>query len=211
MTPHSDEKAPSASRASVPPSGPRPSRASLSAIDIGDSRPGRIQMIVALVLLLLVVAIPLYLWRRPRAEAIAVNGGGDAAPPATEPAPPESPVALGDPKVLSCHDPGPKKTNATECDHVADFEKSFAKAIEDSRDCLPKDVASGTSIPFVADLSFKKRKVDVSVGKDAKGLKNPKLAGTCAAAVRGKLGAVAFDTAAHQHQRYRIEIVATWH
>jgi hypothetical protein len=166
-------------------------------------------MIVALVLLLLVVAIPLYLWRRPRAEAIAVNGGGDAAPPVEAP-PIEDKVALGDAKVLSCHDPGPKKTSPQECDHVADFEKSFAKAIEDSRDCLPKDVASGTSIPFVADLSFKKRKVDVSVGKDAKGLKNPKLAGTCAAAVRGKLGAVAFDTAAHQHQRYRIEIVATW-
>ena len=69
------ERAELSSRATVPPSEPRSSRASFDALDAQVDRPARLQMIVALILGLVLVAIPLYLWRRPRAESISVDTG----------------------------------------------------------------------------------------------------------------------------------------
>src|SRR5438105_2627908 len=95
--------------ASVRPSDPRPpsrhSFPTLDGIDSGDSPPARLQMIVALILGLVLVAIPLYLWRRPRAESIAASSGPDAGMAAFAPLPvEETRVVLGEPRVRECQD-----------------------------------------------------------------------------------------------------------
>src|SRR4051812_37991368 len=91
---------------SLPPSQPRPSRleGSLAAprsASSGLDRPARAQMIVALLLGLLLVAIPLYLRRRPHvaddpsinaavplsAEAAALAAGSASGAPIGAPAP----------------------------------------------------------------------------------------------------------------------------
>ena len=207
--------APSSSRASVPPSEPRSSRASLSSLDAAVERPARLQMIVALMLGLVLVAIPLYLWRRPRADSIAVTrSGGDAASPqAMTMTPPETARAdprptLSEPRVLACQDPGPKKTPAERCDHLVDLEKAFAKAIEDSFACVPKD-ASGT-IQYVADVSFKRRTIGVFAPKGGRSIRSSKVASGCASAVKKKLYAVVLDGMPHEHARYKIAITATY-
>jgi hypothetical protein len=204
----------SVSRLSVPPSEPRPSRGSLSVIDAHVDRPARLQLIIALLLGLVLVAIPLYLWRRPRAESIAVTAPADggAAPVDTLGAggsPPEERVTVSEPRLLSCHDPGPKKTPTEHCDRLADVEKALAKAVEESASCVPKD-AGGGAIPFVAEVHFKKRTLSVTSPKEGRTLKNAKVAGACALALKAKLSSVQLDGMKHEHQRYRIGVTATY-
>jgi len=206
----------SASRLSVPPSEPRSSRASIADLDAAVDRPARLQMIVALVLGLVLVAIPLYLWRRPRAESvIAARANTDAGlgnlqtitPPDAAPA--DDKVTLGELHVLSCHDSGPKKTPPEQCDHVAEVEKAFAKAIEENAACVPKDAGGGT-IQYVADVSFKKHGATVSVPKDGRTFKNHKVATNCATVVKSRLAALPFESVTHAHARYKLAITATY-
>lgn len=205
----------SPSRASVPPSEPRStSRASFSQIDLQADRPARLQMIVALLLGLVLVAIPLYLWRRPRAESIAATGsadGGTDPAAAQPPAPPadDAKPTVGEPKSVLCQDPGPKKTSPDQCDHVAEVEKAFAKAIEESASCVPKDAGGGT-IQYVADVSFKKKALNVSVPKEGRTLKNAKVVSACHAAVKSKLQSLSLDAITHTHARYKISITASY-
>jgi hypothetical protein len=172
-------------------------------------------MIVALVLLLVLVAIPLYLWRRPRAESIAVAGSADAGidPSAgsaqAAPAADESKPSIGDAKSVLCQDPGPKKTAPDQCDHVVEVEKAFAKAIEDSASCVPKDAGGGT-IQYIADVSFKRRAIGVSTPKDGRTMKNAKVVSACQSAVKGKLQALPLEPLTHAHARYKIAITASY-
>lgn len=212
----SQERAPTSSRATVPPSEPRPSRASLSSLDAAIERPARLQMIVALMLGLVLVAIPLYLWRRPRAESIAVaRANADAGAMSTLTTTPPAPVdvepkpTLSDPRVLACMDPGPKKTPPDQCDRLTDVEKAFAKAIEESMSCVPKDAGGGT-IQYVADVSFKRKTIGVVAPKEGRSMENGKIAGACASAVKAKLHAVSLDAVTHAHARYKISITATY-
>ena len=172
-------------------------------------------MVVALVLFLVLVAIPLYLWRRPRAESIAAAASASAdlaapAPPTvTAPALAEEKVVVGDVHVLSCHDPGPKKTPREQCDHVAAVEQALTKAVEESASCVPKEAGGGT-IQFVADLSFKRKGASVSAPKDGRTLKNAKVVAACQTAVKARLSTLALEGTAHQHQRYKLSVTATY-
>jgi len=206
---------PSPSRASVPPSEPRSSRASFDALDAHVDRPARIQMIVALFLGLVLVAIPLYLWRRPRTESIsATTGTTDAgALPAvtagaTQPSQ-DAQLTLGEPKIVSCHDQGPRNTPPEKCDHVVEIERLFAKAIEESAFCVPKD-AGGGSIVWIADVTFKKKTTLVMAAKAGNSLKSKKVATSCEKAIRAKLPTLPYDTAKHEHARYFISIAANY-
>lgn len=199
------------SNASVPPSEPRGSRASFEALDAQVDRPARLQMIVALILGLVLVAIPLYLWRRPRAESIAIGTGtADAAalPAVTAAATPvvDDKLVLSEPKVMTCGDPSPKKVP---CDRVPELESAFAKAIEDSIACVPRDAGGGTII-YVADVAFKKRSVAVSTPKEGRTLKSSRVATSCEKAVKSKLARAPLQSMKHDHGRYRLSITATY-
>ena len=67
---------------STPPSQPSPYRYLGRG---GAERPVKVQIIIALVAGLVLVAVPLYLWRRPQPETIpsadAATAAGPAAPP----------------------------------------------------------------------------------------------------------------------------------
>lgn len=193
------------------------SRASFSQLDVSADRPARLQMIVALLLVLVLVAIPLYLWRRPRAESIVASSSTDAggepttlrAPSSTTVSADDAKPSLGEAKSLLCQDPGPRKTAPEQCDHLVDVEKALAKAIEESASCVPKDAGGGT-VQYVADVSFKRRSVNVSTPKDSRSIKNTKVVSACHAAVKSKLQAVSLDSVQHAHTRYKIAITATY-
>lgn len=198
---------PTSSRASVPPSEPRGSRASIADIHADVERPARLQMIVAGVLLLVLVAIPLYLWRRPRAESIAsdTKDGGLELAPVAEP----EKIMVSEGKTLSCHDPGPKRTPPERCDHVPEIEKALATAIQENAGCVPKGEGGGT-IAYVADVTFKKRALSLETPKEGRTFKNEKVVSACRLAVKTKLEKLSFDgVTKHEHQRYRIQVVAT--
>src|SRR5580700_6932012 len=113
----------------------------------GVDRVARLQTIAAVVLGLALIAIPLYLWRRPRSESLPVTSALDASAPlgdaglaavAAAPAVPTAPqVTLSDAKVMECHDTGSKRTRPEDCDHLAAIEKGFAAAIGGGGPCLP--------------------------------------------------------------------------
>jgi len=202
------------SNASVPPSEPRSSRGSFEGLDAHVDRPARFQMIVAGILCLVLVVVPLYLWRRPRAEAITVStGGADAGvlPAVTAAATSvvDAQVLIGEAKNLSCHDPGPKKTLPEQCDHVVELEKAFAKAIEENAACVPRD-AGGGSVIYVADVLFKKKIVTLATPKEGRTFKNAKVTSACEKVVRTKLAGAPFDAMKHEHLRYRLSITATY-
>jgi hypothetical protein len=207
----------SPSRASVPPSEPRgASRTSFSHLDLAADRPARLQMIVALILGLVLVAIPLYLWRRPRAESISASGTNDggvdpnaAAGPAVTTTDGDGKPTLGDARSLLCQDPGPKRTAPEQCDHVVEVEKALARAIEESAGCVPREAGGGT-IQFVADVSFKRKVVGISTPKDTRTMKNAKAVSACQSAVKSRLQSLPFDSINHVHARYRIAITASY-
>lgn len=181
-------------------------------LDAQIERPARLQMIVALILGLVLVAIPLYLWRRPRAESIAVAAGGSdggALAVSGNGVKGSEQIVIGDPKNVSCHDPGPKKTAPDQCDHVVDFEKAFAKAIEENASCVPSDAGGGTII-YLAEVSFRKKSVGLQTPSHGRTLKSPKVAGTCERAVSSKLKSVPLGGMKHDHVAYRVSITATY-
>jgi hypothetical protein len=183
---------PTSSRASVPP----------------PSRPARVQLIVALLLGVVLVAVPLYLWRRPRTESIAASAGDAGAyylPLPVE----DTKVVLGEPKVKECQDLGPKKTHPEQCDHVVELEKAIAKAIEENAACVPKEAGGGTVV-YVVDVSFKKKQIIVVTPKEGRTLKSQKAVETCRAAVKGTLQTAQLDAMVHQHARYKITINAIY-
>lgn len=208
----SGELSPSASRASVPPSEPRGSRASLSAIDVEVDRPARLQLIVALLLALVLVAIPLYLWRRPRAGSIAAIAVQDAGAASVEPAPAvaEERLTVTEPR-STCHDPGPKRTPPERCDRLADVERALARAVEESSSCVPKDAGGGTLV-FAAEVTLapKKKSLVLSLPKDGRSIKNARVLAVCQSSVKAKMQAVTLDGLKHEHQRYRINVTATY-
>lgn len=198
---------------------------------LGADRPARLQMIAALVLGLVLVAIPLYLSRRPRSEAVTVTSEQQAASASAMPvAQVRDPVAfpsangsgdvlLSETRVLECHDPGSKRTAPTDCDHLASIEKSFAQAIKDNGACLPTAAGGGTLV-YLIDVSFQRKRnpVALTVPKDGRALRNlvgnTKASGAaamaCGNAVKHALSGVALDGVPHEHARYKIAITATY-
>jgi hypothetical protein len=205
---------------SHPPSEPRPraSAPSLSSRDADtDSRPARAQLVALIVLGFVLVAVPLYLWRRPRAipetsaepasSEIPIQAAADAGAPEAGLAL----VKLGDPIIVECHDPGPKKTAPEQCGHLPAFEKAFAHAIENAGSCVPSG-SRPSSLVFVADVSYarqKSRAIQIYLPKDGRSVKPPKIATSCETSVESGMKSVELD-GEHGHQRYKIQITASY-
>jgi hypothetical protein len=209
---------------SHPPSDPHPVVSRSSALAFAaEERPVRVPLIAALLLGLVLVASGLYLWRRPHtpadpsagddpagsAAALASGAAPAAVPPGPVDASPPSPVALSDARVLGCHDRGPKVTPADQCDHVATVEKALSAAVEQAATCVPAD-ASGATIEYVADVSFLRRKVMVTLPRSGRSVHDRKVLHACAVAVRSAMQGVALDGVDHQHARYKIAVTATY-
>jgi hypothetical protein len=188
-----------------------------------EDRPVRVQLVGALLLGLVLVASGLYLWRRPRSGAdssssdpaaasasIAPLAGdpGIVAPPAVD-AGASSPVALSDARILACHDRGSKKTPPDQCDHIGSIERALSSAISQASACVPTAGGGGT-IEYVADVSFSRHRVNVSLPRAGRSVHDRKVLRACSTAVRGALQGVALDGVDHQHARYQIAVTATY-
>jgi hypothetical protein len=185
----------------------------------------KLQLAGAFLVGILLLTVPLYLWRRPRAvqkPAQATAGAVDpprdagaaasAVPaPVPEAAPPPLPVRLAEPRILECHDPGATHTPPEQCDHIPAFEKAFADAIEASHDCVPGEAGMG-SIEYVADLSFgrKNNPILVQLPQNGRSYKNSRIVATCAAGVRNRLTTLPLGALAHGHTRYKVALIASY-
>ncbi len=207
---------------SHPLSDPHPLLARGRAAGLSDDRPARAQLVGALLVGLLLVTAGLYLWRRPSMSVESAPGDALAAASAsattafdaaTSFALPEAgvpaPVGLSDVRVLGCHDKGPEKTPPDRCDHVGPIEQALSRAIEQSATCVLPSASSAT-IEYVADVSFSRRKVRVILPRAGRSVRDLKVVGACATAVRSGMQSVAFDGVDHQHARYKISVIATY-
>lgn len=212
----------SSTRPSIPPSEPRPM--SRPGIDLrGPERATRIQLTVMLVLGVLLVAIPLYLWRRPRGENKDADAGAVAAADAGAPAAvgaggaplsdagsSAASITITEAKVVSCQDKGKKKT-AEECDRLPLLEQALTKAVQERGSCMA-ELLPGESVQFTSEVNFLRKKVLLTARK-AGGTGNgrlPKTARHCTEEIRRAFTSVQIADMPHAHSRYRVVVLATF-
>ncbi|HSY22878.1 MAG TPA: hypothetical protein VK841_12220 [Polyangiaceae bacterium] len=208
---------------SRPPSDPQPSRRRTEAF-AGEDRPIRTQLVLGLLLGLLLLATGLYVWRRPHAAGESGPDEASSGSPldaedaavhlaavdaeATNPA-----VVVSGTRTVGCHDRGPKHTLPDECDHLAAVEQALAHAVEQSAECAAP-VEKGSTIEYVADVSFSRKKWRVLLPKAGRTVHDRKVVVACSSAVREAMEAAlpkgALENLEHQHARYEIAVTATY-
>lgn len=184
----------------------------------GGERPVRLQIVIALVAGLILVAVPLYLWRRPRPESIPSADAAvaaDAGPPADASAdamfqpttPPPPVVQLSTFTTLKCENPGPGKTPPERCDHVPFFEDGLARAIRDNAACAPAG-STPTKVSFVMEVDFRRKRTNLFIGKSST-LKKEKGKELLRCVTRG-MPTPDWGTIVHQYSRYKVNVTATY-
>jgi hypothetical protein len=185
----------------------------------------RVQVILALVAALILVAVPLYLWRRPQpaslpsADAAPVGSAGLLPPPLSSGLladPTRAPlvgsstaprVEVAPIKTLKCQSPGPGRTPPERCDGIRFFEDALSRAIRDSAACAPSS-KSGYVASFILEAHFGKKRTNLFFGKSttlSKARRKELL--RC---VEKSLPTPDWDRIPHQHQRYALNAVATY-
>lgn len=178
-------------------------------------------MILGLVVGLVLVAVPLYLWRRPEqaplpTAASATSSAATAAPSSSVAVPyvPTAAPAVAEPKVklepfrtVRCSDPGPAKTPPERCDHLTFFEDTLARAVKENVSCAPS-TTTGAQVSFVLDIDFRKKLRKLNRGKSTTLSKDQsKELFTC---VEKALPTPDWDSVPHQHARYVVSLTASY-
>ncbi len=185
----------------------------------GGERPVRLQIVLALVAGLILVAVPLYLWRRPRPESIpsadaavsdagAPDGNADAMfQPSVPQAPPPPVVQLSAFTTLKCENPGPGKTPPERCDHIPFFEDGLARALRDNAACAPTG-STPTKVSFVMEIDFRRKRTNLFLGKSST-IKKDKGKELLRCVTRG-MPTADWGAIVHQYARYKVNVTATY-
>lgn len=186
----------------------------------GIERPLRAQLVVAGVAGVILMAVPLYLMRRPSgspaasAEPAVIRSAPKpvAAPvPVDAGAPPSRAVErvrLGPPQRVKCgSSPTNAKLDGGMCDALPALEKALAAAIKATVDCAPKQKEEGT-INFVLSVDFTARKLHAFPG--ASGSWKGPLSRKAADCVNRALPLPDWGAMPHQYRFYWIAILATY-
>jgi hypothetical protein len=195
---------------SSPPSQPSPYR--YLGRGAGE-RPVKLQIIIALVAGLILFAVPLYLWRRPKPESIPSADAAvvDAGAPAASPVVAFDAGAMGGIQLspfttIKCEKPGPGRTPPERCDHLTALEDALARAIREQSKCAPASKTAIT-VSFVLDTDFRKKKQTLFAGKSSS-LKREK-AKELVRCVKGAM-TVPDWSIGRQYDRYRVNVIATY-
>jgi hypothetical protein len=207
---------PRSSRLSLPPAESR--LTSRPGIDLKRSeRASRLQMGLMLALGLVVVAVPLYLLRRPKFKdgddpAAAASSTGSSS--STTARPPDSAVVAPvvrpaapaiEVKVVSCTQKGKRKLG-DECDHVASIEEAFAKSAEESLSCF-RELVPGESLVLTANVAMTKKKVTVTAARTTEKTKLPKASRKCVTTIREAIVAKDFSATTHGFAAYKYSVI----
>jgi hypothetical protein len=201
----------------LPPGSPAPLR------HLGTSsgpRPLRSPAVLGLIALLVLVALPVYLLRRPKpSKPVAVEPAarGDAAsaisaplavslPPVVETATAKR-IALADPKTARCIPKGGGRVTTERCDRLPPFEDALARAIRDNVACAPPAMAPYT-VSFVLSLDFDKKSMHLWAGRS--GSIKKRLTGDLIRCVEHAIVPPDWETVAHQHQKYDVNVIAAY-
>lgn len=183
----------------------------------GADRPLRAQVIVALVCVAMLIAVPLYLLRRPSIKATpaqAASSASSSAGPQAVPAPaaaasaaPPARLTLGAVQKVRCgSSPSASQNEGTLCDTLGPFEEALKKAVLTSEDCAPKAKVKG-SINYVLTVDFVKKKTHVFPG--ASGEWHGKVARRATTCVANAIKITDWNVS-HQYRHYAIAVMATY-
>jgi hypothetical protein len=176
-------------------------------------------MIIALVAGLVLVAVPLYLWRRPEPgdAALPEPDQTDAGTRAVDGAVPYVPlvdgsastpaVKIGHFKTIRCQDPGPGKTPPERCDHITFFEDALERAVRENVLCAPTS-KKGFEVSFVVEMDFRRKNLKVYHGRSSTISKaRTKELFRC---VKRAMPTPEWGSIPHQHSKYVVNAVATY-
>jgi hypothetical protein len=179
----------------------------------------RLQIIIALVAGLILVAVPLYLWRRPRPESIpsADAAVADAGAPPGDGGPKSTFYVGGDNAkggvtlspftTIKCQNPGPGKTPPERCDHVTFFEDGLARAIRENAACAPQTKVPVT-VSFVLEMDFTRKRTNLYAGKSTSiRRERTKELLRC---IKRAMPAPDWAQIPHQYAKYKINVLATY-
>jgi hypothetical protein len=199
---------------SSPPSQPSPYRYLGRG---GGERPVRLQIIIALVAGLILVAVPLYLWRRPTesfptADAAVASDAGAPTPEAgaffvAPEAGAQGSVTLSPFTTIRCENPGPGKTPPERCDHVTFFEDGLARAIRENAACAPQAKVP-VSVSFVLEMDFRKKRTNLFTGKSTS-IKRERTK-ELLRCIKRAMPTPDWGTIPHQYVKYKINVMATY-
>jgi hypothetical protein len=198
---------------SAPPSEPTLRRLGVRSSSQLD-RPIRGQTIIAVSVLVVLIALPLYLLRRP-AEKVAAEESG-RAPTNFLPSVPASPkepavdsrVSLGTPEKVRCGaSPTAVGQSGRLCDSLPFFEAGLSDAIKNAVDCAPRTREGGT-LNYVLKIDFSQKQLHVFPGASG-GWRGPQ-ARHATKCVKLGLKAPDWDKIEHQYRYYEIAILATY-
>jgi len=207
---------PPSSRSPFPSSSGEPSLRRLG-VGGGPDRPLRAQIVVALVTALALVAVPMYLMRRPSPSNSAKADA--SASPSTAPLPSALPSAvadakkpperlkLGPPQRVRCGNGRGNQVEGNACDQLPVFEEALAKAIRETENCAPKAKVVGT-INHVLTVDFVEKRLHVFPGASGD-FRGPQ-ARRATECVKRALPKPDWASLPHQFRRYTIAILATY-
>jgi hypothetical protein len=168
----------------------------------------------------MLIAVPLYLWRRPSASsepAADHSASAGSAAPAASVLPGLTAfdaggralerVRLAAVQRVKCGASAGRGQEGGLCDSLPYFEEALAKAIRENVDCAPKTGKEGT-INHVLTVDFTQRKLHVFPGASG-GWKGPQ-ARRATDCVKRALPAPAWESIPHNHRFYSIAILATY-
>ena len=178
----------------------------------------RVQVVAGLVAGLILVAVPLYLWRRPQPSSIPVADAAVAPSvktaepprpvvpvPVVETAPPS--IRLSPFSTIKCQSAGPGRTPPERCDHVTFFEEALSRAIRENASCAPP-LPAGGDLSYVLELDFQKKKLNLFQGKSST-IKRDK-SKELLRCVRRALPTPDWSTVPHQHSKYKVSVLASY-
>lgn len=183
----------------------------------------RVQLVIALVVGLILVAVPLYLWRRPKLDAADTVDSAAASAMMSASRPPPDPakvllaaaldggveteaVKLGRVWIDSCQRSG-SKTAPENCDRQPFFEEALVKAVLENTACAPKASKGGT-ISYALRIDYREKSFRVFPGKS--GTLRRSQAKEAVACVERAIPRPAWETLPHQHTKYIVAVLATY-
>ena len=199
---------------SIPPSDPAP----LRPFGSGNPGPVRSPLILGLIALLVLVALPLYLLRRPRpvgppgTDAGAIAEVNDAAPEssvvvAVPDAGANKRIVLGEPRTVRCSSKGGGRVLVERCDHLVALEDALARSIRDNAACAPPSVTPFT-VSFVLTVEFDRKKMHLWAGRS--GSLKKRSSADLIRCVEHTITPPDFASFVHQFARYDINVIASY-
>jgi hypothetical protein len=182
-------------------------------------------VILALLILVVLVALPLYLWRRPRPVNApeALGGSRASSEPARDVAVEEDAgsavsvfdagagaghrIVLSEAKITRCFRQGGGRVSAERCDSLGPFQDALSRAIRESVSCAPPS-ASQFTVSFVLTVDFQRKSTHLWSGRS--GSLRRRAAADLVRCVERTIGLPDWNGASHQYGRYDINVIAAY-